>query len=91
MDEEAIRAVVTRLSRRHPSGGWVIERAAIVAEGAHSEPILGWITSHNGEPEDRPAETSGGGLHRAHRDSSRSASASTPRRYLLPPSAFAQE
>ena len=91
MDDEAIRAVVTRLSRQHPSGGRVIERAAVVAEGADSKVILDWITSHDGEPEDRPSERSGGGLHRAHRDSSRSAIASTPRRYLLPPGVLAQD
>jgi hypothetical protein len=31
--DDAIRAVVTRLSRPHASGGDVIERAAILAEG----------------------------------------------------------
>jgi hypothetical protein len=91
MDEAAIRAVVTRLSRQHPSGGRVIERAAVVAEGADSGLILDWIRSHNGEPERRSTETSASGLHPTLRDGHRSAIASTPRRYLLPPSAFAQE
>jgi hypothetical protein len=85
MDEEAIRAVVTRLSRQHPSGGRVIERAAVVAEGADSSTILEWITSHDGKPEDQPVETFAGGLHSGRLDGSRSATASTPRRYLLPP------
>ena len=89
MDEEAIRAVVTRLSRQHPSGGWVIERAAVVAEGADSSTILDWITSHDGKPEGQPAETSAGGLHRGRLDGSRSAIASTTRRYLLPPGILA--
>ena len=89
MDEEAIRAVVSRLSRQHPSGGRVIERAAVVAEGADSSTILDWITSHNGTPEDQPAETSAGGLHGGRLDSSRSTIASTPRRYLLPPGSLA--
>ena len=35
--DEAIRAVVTRLSRPHASGGAVIERAAILAEGADAD------------------------------------------------------
>jgi len=90
MDEEAIRAVVTRLSRQHPSGGRVIERAAVVAEGADSKTILDWITSHDGEPEGHPPEPAGGGLHRADRDGSRLA-ISSPRRYLLPPGAFVRE
>ena len=36
VDDEAIRAVVTRLARSHSSGGEVIERAAILAEGGDS-------------------------------------------------------
>jgi hypothetical protein len=91
MDEKAIRAVVTRLSRQHPSGGRVIERAAIVAEGADSKTILEWIISHQGEPEDRPAESPAGGLHPVRRDGGRSAVTSTPRRYVLPPTALAEE
>jgi hypothetical protein len=91
MDEEKIRAVVRRLSRQHPSGGRVIERAAVLAEGADSSTILDWITSHDGKPEDRPAETSGGGLHRGQRDGGRSAIASTPRRYVLPPGTLPEE
>jgi hypothetical protein len=89
MDEDAIRAVVTRLSREHPSGGRVIERAAVVAEGADSRTILDWITSHDGKPEDPPAGPSARGLHRGRLDGSRSAIASTPRRYLLPPNSLA--
>ena len=40
------RAVVTRLSRPHVSGGTVTERAAIVAEGAAD-----WIMAHAGQAE----------------------------------------
>lgn len=85
MDEQAIRAVVARLSRQHPSGGRVIERAAVVAEGADSSLILEWITSHDGKPEDRHVETSAPGLHGGRLDATDSGIASTPRRYLLPP------
>src|SRR5918994_6600703 len=46
-----IRAVVTRLSRPRPSGGSVIERAAILAEGSDAEAIIRWILSHSGRPE----------------------------------------
>jgi hypothetical protein len=34
VDDDEIRAVVTRLARPHPAGGEVIERAAILAEGS---------------------------------------------------------
>ena len=34
------RVSLTRLARAHPSGGTVIERAAIVAEGANSEAVI---------------------------------------------------
>lgn len=89
LDDDAIRILVTRLSRPHPSGGNVIERAAILAEGAGSGAILRWITAHAGEPEDRvPAGASGRGLHSARHDSVR-ADARMPLRYVLPPGALA--
>ena len=40
--DDAIRAVVVRLSRPDSSGGTVIERAAILAEGANSAAIVKW-------------------------------------------------
>jgi hypothetical protein len=43
--------VVARLSRRRESGGTVIERTAIVAEGAHSQTIVAWVVAHDGQPE----------------------------------------
>ena len=49
--DEAIRAVVARLARRHRSGGLVIERAAILAEGEHSADVVDWILRHAGEAE----------------------------------------
>ena len=49
--DDVIRALVTRLSRPHRSGGVVIERAAILAEGGESAAILEWITAHAGAPE----------------------------------------
>jgi hypothetical protein len=92
LDEDAICAVVTRLSRPHPSGGRVIERAAIMAEGPQSAAILRWIESHAGEPEQRAAVAATGGLHSARRYSAGAgggAAASAPRRYVLPPGAIA--
>jgi hypothetical protein len=57
--EDAIRALVLRLSRPHRSGGAVIERAAILAEGGDSAAILEWIAAHAGEPEPAAAPTRG--------------------------------
>jgi hypothetical protein len=85
MDDEAIRTLVTRLSRPHRSGGEVIERAAILAEGADSAAVLNWITAHSGEPEDlAPAPTGGGGLHSGRMRDSSSAAARPPLRYVFP-------
>jgi hypothetical protein len=86
LDDDAIRTVVTRLARRHRSGGEVIERAAILAEGAQSAAILTWITDHAWEPEELPAGPSadgGLGLHGTRlRETPRA-----PRRYVLAPGA----
>src|SRR3954467_14088810 len=49
--DDAERAVVTRLSRPHRSGGTVIERAAILAEGAVSTRLVAWVVAHGGQPE----------------------------------------
>ena len=65
MEDEAICALVTRLARTHPSGGAVIERAAILAAGADSAAVLAWIAAHDGHPEaqEAPAVAGRGGLH----------------------------
>lgn len=88
MDEGAIRTVVKRLSRQHPSGGQVIERAAVVAEGVDSGAILAWIAAHDGLPEARALTADGPGLHRARLDGSDNGSSAAPRRYVLPPGAL---
>jgi hypothetical protein len=56
VDDDAIRALVTRLARPHPSGGEVIERAAILAEGADFAAVMVWITAHDGIPETQAAK-----------------------------------
>jgi hypothetical protein len=83
MDDDAIRAVVTRLSRPHPSGGDVIERAAILAEGAHSSDLVAWIIAHDGAPEAAAAASSKHGLHGARLNAE--AETRPPLRYVLPP------
>jgi len=61
--DEAIRELVVRLSRAHPSGGTVIERAAILASGADLEAVMTWIAGHAGQPEATAAATPDRGLH----------------------------
>jgi hypothetical protein len=85
MDDDAIRTLVRRLSRPHPSGGEVIERAAILAEGTDSSAILKWIVAH-GVPEELAPVAVGGGLHAAR--SHDSGGVKPPRRYVLPPGAL---
>src|SRR2546428_11156472 len=64
MDDDAIRALITRLARPHASGGEVIERAAILAEGADFAAVMAWIVAHAGEPEAAGSAGPGGGPHR---------------------------
>jgi hypothetical protein len=91
--EEDIRTLVARLSRKHPSGGVVIERAAILAEGANSAAILQWITDHEWLPEEAVASKShrgGSGLHGMRQESERGRpQAKAPSRYVSPPGAGA--
>jgi hypothetical protein len=83
MEDDAIRALVVRLSRAHPSGGAVIERAAILAAGADSAAVVGWIIAHDGQPEAKAKPTAQHGLH-GPRLTSASGAAGTPARYVLP-------
>jgi hypothetical protein len=84
-NDDEIRALLSRLSRRHPSGGTVIERAAIVAEGADSNAVVAWILDHAGEPEAAPDTSSRRGLH-SPRVSGPAGGA--PARYVLPAGAL---
>lgn len=84
-DDDAIRTVVARLSRPHPSGGSVIERAAILAEGADSAAVLGWITAHDGEPEALAPVAAGRGLHSGRLQSGGTGDPRSALRYVLPP------
>jgi hypothetical protein len=62
IDEDHIRSEVRRLSRPHPSGGRVVERAAILAAGADSAAMMRWLADQ-GEPEALPALAAAQGLH----------------------------
>jgi hypothetical protein len=85
MDDDAIRCLVTRLARPHPSGGAVIERAAILAAGTGASAVLTWITAHAGEPEELAPVTAGRGLHSPRLASNGGQDSRTPLRYVLPP------
>jgi hypothetical protein len=88
MEDEAIRLLITRLSRPHGSGGRVVGRAAILAEGADSGAILAWIDAHDGRPEEVAAAPAGGGLHGARMGDGARPAGAAPRRYVLPPGAL---
>ena len=82
LTDDAIRAAVARLARPHRSGGSVIERAAILAEGDRSAAILDWVISHAGEPEIAASTESPRGLY-----GTRFGGVTAPRapaRYVLP-------
>lgn len=81
MNDLEITTIIRNLSRPHPSGGVVIERAAILAAGADSPEIIDWIMTHSGTPE-TPASRSRG-LHGSRIDADRHAS-SHPTRFILP-------
>jgi hypothetical protein len=66
----------------------VVERAAILAEGADSTEVLAWITAHDGVPEELPPQSTGGGLHGARRHGSGDADLRTPLRFVLPSDAI---
>jgi hypothetical protein len=84
-DDQAIRVLVQSLSRPHPSGGAVIERAAILAAGTDSTAILEWIVAHDAEPEELAPAAVTGGLHGARAGAHRP---SAPQRYVLPAGAL---
>lgn len=87
-EEDAIRALVKRLSRPHPSGGRVIERAAILAAGPNSAAILRWIAAHAWEAEELAALPTGSGLHAARIHDRGGLDGRAPLRYVLPPEAL---
>lgn len=86
---DAILELVRRLSRPHASGGHVVERATLLAEGSDSAAIITWIVDHAGEPEFAQAPASReGGLHGDRRVAS-AIRGPKPLRYVLPPGALA--
>jgi hypothetical protein len=82
LDDDGIRLLVERLSRPHGSGGRVIERATILAEGLRSTAVLEWLADHHWTPEaEAPKAATRGGLHGTRDDGRRN---QMPRRYVSP-------
>jgi hypothetical protein len=88
VDDEAIRSLLTRLGRTDRSGGTVIERAAILAEGADFDAVMTWIVSHGGEPEVRAAKKTSSGLHGSRVQDSSGTDSRPPSRFVLPAGAL---
>ena len=86
-EDDGIRALLIRLARPHSSGGEVVERAALLAEGAQFPAIMAWITDHAGTPETTTAAAPSKGLHGPRMNSA--ADPPKPLRYVLPPGALA--
>ena len=83
---DSIGVLVERLAASHASGGMVIERSVILAEGADSAAILSWITDHDGVADSTAASNPSRGLHGSRTDAA--SEAVTARRFVLPASAF---
>jgi hypothetical protein len=88
VDDNGIRTLLTRLARPHPSGGKVIERAAIVSQGLDSTEVLRWITAHEGRPETLTPRAAARGLHSARLAEDHGGTPREPLRYVLPAGAL---
>ena len=84
MNDLEITTLLTRLSRPHPSGGIVIERAALVAAGGDYPAIVDWIVAHSGTPEAASARSQRGGLHGSRIADGATPASRQPLRFVLP-------
>ncbi len=88
VEDDEIRLLVTRLARADPSGGTVIERAAILAEGTDVAAVMEWILAHGGKPQALAETTARRGLHGPRQQTSGLAASRPPSRFVLPPGAL---
>ncbi len=79
-----IQALVKRLARPHPSGGDVVERAALLASGGDFPAVMAWIADHAGVAEKMVAEAPRKGLHGPRLGLSGGTEPRTPLRFVLP-------
>lgn len=84
MEDTEIEALVTRLGRPHRSGGTVIERAAIVAEGADFDAVMSWILNRGGKAEVAPKKAPARGIHAARYHDTEGDAPPVPLRFILP-------
>jgi hypothetical protein len=83
---DAIGARVRRLARPHSSGGTVIERSVILAEGDDSGAMLSWISAHGGVADSTAAPARSTGLHGSRETVA--GNVGPARRFVLPAHAF---
>lgn len=88
MDDDEICSLVKRLARPDGSGGALIERAAIMAEGSDAALILAWIAANGGKPEPAAPASSRQGLHATQRGERGGIGTAPPRRYVVPRSSL---
>ena len=88
MDDAEISALVTRLACPHASGGVVIERAAILAEGADFSAVMEWIIAHGGKPETTLSAAPRRGLHGLRLNDSGGTESRPSLRFVLPAGAL---
>jgi hypothetical protein len=88
VDDAEISALVTRLAHPHASGGVVIERAAILAEGADFSAVMEWIIAHGGKPETTLSAAPRRGLHGLRLNDSGGTESRPPLRFVLPAGAL---
>jgi hypothetical protein len=86
VEDDQIRAMLGSLSRPHPSGGTVVESAALLAAGGDYEAAVAWIMAHSGVPEVTVAAPQRG-LH-GPREGAGGRFGSAPARFVLPPGAL---
>ena len=88
MDDAEISTLVTRLARPHASGGVVIERAAILAEGVDFAAVMEWIIAHDGQPQTTLSAAPRRGLHGSRLNDGGGTESRTALRFVLPASAL---
>lgn len=88
MEDSAIEELVGRLARPHRSGGTVIERAAILAEGADFGAVMRWILDRDGIAEASAAKAKPKGIHSSRYHDTEGDAPPVPARFILPPGAL---
>jgi hypothetical protein len=88
VEDDEIRSLVTRLGRPHRSGGTVVERVAILAEGADFDEVMAWVAAHGGEAEVETRKAPSTGLHGGRMHGGSEEAPRKPARFVLPPGAL---